>query len=145
MSVAYCLTITSYTDTNKPEKIIMTPNLPTKILKSLGKSILISYLLTGLLLIILALLLYQFGLSEKIVSICILCVYVVASFFSGFLSGKQLQSRKFLWGCLSGIFYFLLLVLLSLAFPPGHRAPLTHVLTVYVIWMASGTLIGVLA
>ena len=123
----------------------MTPNLPIRILKSLGKSILISYLLTGLLLLILALLLYRFGLSENTVSICILCVYVIASFLAGFLSGKRMQSRKFLWGCLSGIFYFLILVLLSLAFPPANRAALTNVLTVYVICMASGTIGGMLA
>ena len=47
------------------------------------KSLLFSYILTGALLALLAFLLYRFGLGERVVSIAIIAIYVVATFFSG--------------------------------------------------------------
>ena len=78
------------------------------------KSLLFSYILTGGLLLLLALLLYKVGLSQKVVSICIIVIYVLATFFAGFITCKKLKSRKFLWGALMGLAYFLILVVVSL-------------------------------
>ncbi len=78
------------------------------------KSLLFSYILTGGLLLLLALLLYKAGLSQKIVSVCIILIYVIATFFAGFITGKKLQNRKFLWGALMGVVYFVVLVVISL-------------------------------
>lgn len=79
------------------------------------KSLLFSYILTGGLLLLLALVLYKAGLSQKAVSICIIVIYVLATFFAGFVTGKKLKSRKFLWGALMGLLYFLVLAAVSLA------------------------------
>lgn len=81
---------------------------------SLLKCLLFSYILTGGLLLLLALLLYRFSLSEKIVSISIIVIYVAATFFAGFAAGKKMQNRKFIWGLLEGSAYFLVLVMVSL-------------------------------
>ena len=62
-------------------------NLSTRITFIL-KCLLISYLLTTGLLLLLALLLYRFGLSEKVVSICIIGIYIIVTFLAGFLNGK---------------------------------------------------------
>lgn len=78
------------------------------------KSLLFSYILTGGLLLLLALLLYKAGLSQKVVSVCIILIYVLATFFAGFITGKKLQNRKFLWGALMGALYFLALAVISL-------------------------------
>lgn len=78
------------------------------------KCLLFSYILTGGLLLILALLLYRFGLSEKIVSIGIILIYIGATFFAGFVMGKKMRNRKFLWGLLLGSAYFMVLVMVSL-------------------------------
>lgn len=78
------------------------------------KSLLISYLLTAGLLLLLALLLYKFSLTEKIVSLCITGIYILVTFLAGFLAGKKEGSRKFLWGLLMGCLYFLILTVVSL-------------------------------
>ncbi len=78
------------------------------------KSLLFSYILTGGLLLLLALLLYKAGLSQKVVSVCIILIYVIATFFAGFITGKKLKNRKFLWGALMGTLYFVVLVVISL-------------------------------
>ena len=73
------------------------------------KSLLFSYILTGALLALLAFLLYWFGLGERVVSIAIIAIYVVATFFSGFVAGKRMESRRFFWGLLMGSLYFAVL------------------------------------
>ena len=66
------------------------------------KCLLFSYIITGLLLMLLALLLYKFRLTEQVVSAGIILIYVAASFFSGFVTGKKRKEKKFLWGLLMG-------------------------------------------
>lgn len=106
------------------------------------KSLLFSYILTGGLLLLLALLLYKVGLSQKVVSICIIAIYVLATFFAGFITGKKLKSRKFLWGALMGVAYFLVLVVVSLAVnrQPGVLAD--SLLTTLVLCGGGGMLGG---
>ena len=83
------------------------------------KCLLFSYVLTVGLLLLLALFLYRFQLQEKTVTIGIIVIYVVSSFFAGFLSGKRMGSRKFLWGLFAGVLYFTVLVLVSLIVDHG--------------------------
>ncbi|GFH96219.1 hypothetical protein IMSAGC003_02774 [Lachnospiraceae bacterium] len=109
------------------------------------KSLLFSYILTGGLLLLLALLLYKVGLSQKVVSICIIVIYVLATFFAGFITGKKLKNRKFLWGALMGLAYFLILVVVSLIVnrQPGVLA--NSLLTTLVLCGGGGMLGGMLS
>ena len=77
------------------------------------KSLLFSYILTGVLLALLSFLLYKLGLSEKVVAAAIIVIYVGATFFAGFMAGKRMRNRKFLWGLLEGAAYFLVLAVIS--------------------------------
>lgn len=78
------------------------------------KALLCAYVVTGLLLLVLALLLYKAGLSEENVNAGILLIYVISTFSGGFVIGKLTGARKFLWGLLAGMLYFVLLLLISL-------------------------------
>lgn len=78
------------------------------------KILLFSYILTGAFLALLAFLLYKVGLTENIVSIAIIAIYVLATFFAGFVVGKKLKNRKYLWGLLMGSAYFLVLAGVSM-------------------------------
>lgn len=109
------------------------------------KTLLFSYILTGVLLALLAFLLYKVGLTEKIVSIVIIVIYVAATFFAGFTAGKKLKNRKFLWGLLMGSAYFLVLAGISLVFgePAGQLG--NSVVTTLVLCAAGGMLGGMLS
>ncbi|MCM1542398.1 MAG: TIGR04086 family membrane protein [Blautia sp.] len=109
------------------------------------KTLLFSYILTGVFLALLAFLLYRMGLTEKIVSIAIIVIYVAATFFGGFMAGKKLQSRKFLWGLLMGSAYFLVLAGISMVVgePAGHLGDST--ITTLVLCAAGGMLGGMLS
>ena len=109
------------------------------------KCLLISYLMTTGFLLLLALMLYRFGLSEKIVSICIIAIYIIVTFLAGFLAGKREGSRKFLWGLLMGSMYFLILIIVSLVINRGLTGLSGNFVTVLVLCAGSGMLGGMVS
>lgn len=109
------------------------------------KSLLFSYILTAACLLLLAFLLYKLGLTEKIVSIAIIAIYVIATFFAGFVTGKKMQNRKFLWGLLMGGLYFLVLLVVSLLANGNVGAIGNSFLTTMVLCAAGGMLGGMLS
>ena len=77
------------------------------------KALLCAYIITGILLLVLALLLYKLGLSEENVNAGIILIYVISTFAGGFVMGKLSGTRRFLWGLIVGVIYFALLILIS--------------------------------
>ena len=69
------------------------------------KSLLASYIVTGILLLVLTFFMYKFELNEKIVSAAIVGIYVVSTLT---------KSKRYLWGMVLGIIYFVLLLLITL-------------------------------
>lgn len=109
------------------------------------KCLLFSYILTIGLLLLLALFLYRFHLSERTVSISIIMIYVIATFFAGFLSGKKMKSKKFLWGLFSGTLYFLILFLVSVILDKGEASLSGNLITVFLLCTGGGTLGGMVS
>ena len=79
------------------------------------KALLVSYIVTGIFLLILALLLYKFNLDEPKVTMGILVTYVLSTFAGGLLLGKFVGERRFFWGLVLGCVYFALLLGVSVA------------------------------
>ena len=109
------------------------------------KALLASYLLTGGLLLLLAGLLYRFRLDEGKVQIGIILIYILSCFAGGFLAGKMMKSRKFLWGVLLGLLYFLVMTLVSLAVNRTLQDGTTSFLTTFLLCMGGGMLGGMCA
>ena len=78
------------------------------------KSLLASYIVTGILLLVLTFFMYKFELNEKIVSAAIVGIYVVSTLIGGMFIGKLTKSKRYLWGMVLGIIYFVLLLLITL-------------------------------
>ena len=68
----------------------------------LVKALLCAYAVTGILLLILAFLLYKAGLSEENVNAGILLVYVISTFSGGFVIGKLSGAGNSCGGCFPG-------------------------------------------
>ena len=62
------------------------------------KMLLVAYLVTGLLLLILAFLLCKFQLNENQIHLGILVTYILSCFVGSFALGKSIRQRCFLWG-----------------------------------------------
>ena len=103
------------------------------------------YVITGLLLVILAALLGKLELSDAAVSIGIIATYIVSCFAGGFLIGKKKKKKKYLWGLCVGTFYFIVLLLGNLAVNRGLDGQLVHMLTTAVLCILSGVAGGMLS
>ena len=109
------------------------------------KALLASYIVTGLLLLVLALLLYKLRLSESAVNVGIIAVYVVSCFLGGFLEGKMMKTRKFLWGSVCGLLYFTIRAVISLAVNQSFSGGSSHFVTTLALCLAGGTLGGMVS
>ena len=83
------------------------------LVSSVVKTLLVSYGITAGFLLLFSVLLYKFRISEEMVTGGIVGIYILSNFAGGFLLGKRMKTRKFLWGILSGFLYFLLMVLIT--------------------------------
>lgn len=104
-----------------------------------------SYVITFLGILVLALLLLMFQITENHVDIGILIIYILAGLTAGFIVGKRTGNRKFLWGTISGAAYFLILFLLSAATGQDVSHLGSDLTTTLLICIGSGTLGGMLS
>lgn len=109
------------------------------------KCLLFSYIMTAILLAVLAFLLYKLGLGEKLVAGAIIVIYVAATLFGGFLAGKKIRNRRFLWGLLVGSAYFLILTAVSLCLGQGSIQAGNSFFTTLVLCAGGGMLGGMLS
>lgn len=109
------------------------------------KALLASYIVTGILLFIVTFFLYKFEWDEQMVTAGIIAIYVLSTFVGGFILGKLKGTRKFLWGLIMGILYFLLLFLISFGVYRSFDGNGTNVLTTLLLCMGGGMLGGMIA
>lgn len=109
------------------------------------KTLLFSYILTAVLLMLLAFLLYKLGLNEKIVSIAIIVIYVAATLFGGFVTGKRMGNRRFFWGLMMGAAYFVILAAVSLCVGKGGIQIGNSFFTTLILCAGGGMLGGMLS
>lgn len=107
-------------------------------LRRLTRSLIVSFLLSLLMMVGLTFLLYRFRLGESQITVGIYAVYAVSCLIGGFLAGKSMKNRRFLWGLLSGVLYFLFLATLSALQEAGITAKPSDLLLVLGICAASG-------
>ena len=109
------------------------------------KALLCAYIVTGIMLLILTILLYKAGLSEENVNAGIILTYVISTFAGGFVMGKLTGTKKFLWGLLLGVLYFVLLLLISLGVYHTLQAEITNLLTTFLLCAGGGMLGGIVS
>lgn len=77
------------------------------------KALIASYIAMGILLLILTLVLYKFKISNSQIYIGVVITYLLSNFFGGFVIGKIANKRKFIWGAVLGICFFIVLAIIS--------------------------------
>ncbi|MDO5136041.1 MAG: TIGR04086 family membrane protein [Eubacteriales bacterium] len=114
-------------------------------IRAVLKSLLFAYSITGLLLLLLAFLLFQFDLGEKPVELGILAAYIFSCLMGGFMVGKLVRRDRYLWGLGVGLFYFLLLAFVSFVVQGKWDMSLGHAVTTLFMCLGGGTLGGMLS
>lgn len=109
------------------------------------KSLLVSYILTGVLLLLLAVALYKLELNEKAVSAAIVAIYIVSTLIGGIIVGKFARVRRYLWGLGLGIGYFALLLLITLGVYRTLNGDAANLVTTFVLCAGGGMAGGMLS
>lgn len=113
--------------------------------KAVLKSLLMAYAATGILLLILALLLFRFDLGTSAIAAGVIVIYVLACLLGGFAAGKMMRKDKYLWGVLVGLAYYLLLVTVSFVAQGKWDMTIQHAVTTFFMCLGGGALGGMLA
>lgn len=115
------------------------------LMRNIAKGLLFSYLVTAVLLLVIALLLWKWNIGGKVIGGGIIAIYVLSSLIGGLYLGKKQRERKFLWGILMGVLYVVILLFAS-AFTNG-MADIWGKETIFavIICILSGMLGGMVA
>jgi len=87
----------------------------------------------------------NFELSGSVISGIINVTYIVSTFMGGFFVGKKTEHRKFIWGLVVGVFYFIILMLVSLLMNRVGPLPIGSLITVFIITGLGGMLGGMIS
>lgn len=109
------------------------------------KSLLASYMMTGILLLGLAMALYKLELNEKSVSAAIVAIYVISTVVGGIIIGKLARVRRFLWGLGLGIGYFALILLITLGVYRTLNGSGVNLMTTLILCAGGGMTGGMLS
>ena len=109
------------------------------------KALLAAYVVTGILLIILALALYKFELNEGAVTAGVTAVYLISTFTGGLVVGKLAKVRRFLWGIVLGILYFALLLLVTVGIYRTFHGRSTEILVTFALCAGGGMAGGMIS
>lgn len=109
------------------------------------KSLLISYVMTGVFLFALALAVFRLNLGQIAATIGILMIYVAVCFIGSFLSGKRVRKKKSYNGFWIGLGYFVILFGVSCFTSRKIGMTPQHALTTLIMCTGGGMLGGILS
>jgi putative membrane protein (TIGR04086 family) len=109
------------------------------------RGLIFSYVVTGVLLGILAFLVFRFQLAESVTDLAIVAIYVIVTFSGAFLIGKRVQQKKFLWGLLLGLLYILIISVVAILLGQMFQVTDTANLTTVALCVGGGVLGGMLS
>ena len=118
--------------------------LSTERLVALLKCLMAAYLITGVLLLLVAGLLYKFSLGEKVIDISIIVIYCISSLLAGLFFSKGASSRRFIWGMFVGAAYFAVICAVSAVVEPDFAPISNSSITTLLICLGSGMLGGMM-
>lgn len=106
------------------------------------KFLCISFVVTMLVLVILAFMLWKVQISERIVNGGIIFSYIFSCFLGGMMFAGRKQSKRFLWGGVLGLCYFFVVVVVSMAINRQLFTAIPGMLTVFFLCVLGGMLGG---
>lgn len=68
---------------------------------------------TFVMIFLLALVIFKFHINDSVINNCIIAIYFLANFIGGMIIGKVKKEKKFLWGFITGLTYFIILSIAS--------------------------------
>lgn len=108
------------------------------------KGVLAAFLLSAVILIILAFLMYRFDVAESVVRGGIIAAYVFSCFIGGMVISKGKKGRKYLWGILAGALYYAIILIISMIVNKRMFINIPGIVSTGVLCLLGGMLGGML-
>jgi putative membrane protein (TIGR04086 family) len=112
---------------------------------ALLKCLIAAYIISALLLLIVAFLLYKADIGEGFVTVCIILIYCISSLFAGFIFAKRAVCRRFVWGLIAGAAYFVIICVVSAFLEPEFSMLSISGITTLFICTGSGMVGGIIS
>lgn len=120
-----------------------TSEIITKILPVV-KVFLLQIVMSFLFILLISFILLKTRLSDDKIIIGVGITYAVVNFIGGFLLGRIKESKRYIWGLIAGVLYFVCLLIVSL-FIKGTNTEGMQVMAVFAICSLSGMAGGMLS
>lgn len=112
---------------------------------ALLRGVLFSYIVTAFILMLLSFLMLKMDLSGAIIGGGVTFAYILSTFVGGFFVGKKLEQKKFLWGLLMGLVYFIIVLVVCVAMHRVSPLPVGNLFTTFIICSLGGMLGGMVS
>lgn len=116
-----------------------------KITAAILKETLIQMLVSVVLIAIAAFVVLKMSPSDAVIKVIVLAIYAVSAFVGGFLMGKVMDRRKFLWGLVAGAMYITVILLVAFVVKGNFNAGMVGVTSGVIASLAGGTIGGMLS
>lgn len=109
------------------------------------KALLASYVVSGIILLLLAFVMYKLEPPSMFVDVGIIFAYIFSAFVGGMIMGKCAQEKRYLWGILMGVLFFLVIFLLSFVMNKAVFGQVGSTVTVFLMCSLGGMLGGMVS
>lgn len=116
-------------------------SLPVAYVENVFASIVLSIVL----LLFVAFLLYKTNLSSTALSVLLVLIYILTNFVGGLRMGKAVEKRQFLWGLLVGLGYFAIFFVASFVGNQFFMGDIGRTVLVFFLCSFSGMFGGMLS
>ena len=114
-------------------------------LRELIKTVMISYIITGIMLFVFAVILYKLELSVSKIKTGVIIVYVTVNMVGGFIIGRKKGVKKYMWGGICGFIYFMILFTVSLIVSKSVGQNTSGVLPAFAACIGGGMIGGMIS
>lgn len=109
------------------------------------KEILLEMMISAVLLACVSFVVLRMTPGVAVTKALILGIYGVSTFVGGYIIGKVMTKKKFIWGAISGIVYFAIIAVVAFIVKGGIDAGTVGIISGFVVSVAAGTAGGMIS
>jgi putative membrane protein (TIGR04086 family) len=111
----------------------------------LVQGLMLSYMMTGIFLLIFSFLLYKMSWGEKAAQIGIVITYIVSTVVGGYYVGKKVETKRLIFGLIFGFLYFGIIAAVSFILYPKQAIFSGNFMTILGMCIGGGMLGSILS
>ena len=116
-----------------------------RIIVTFLKETLIEMIVSAVLLTAVSFIVLRMTPSFAVTRVLILGIYGISTFIGGYIMGKVMTRKKFIWGAVSGIIYFMIIAIIALVVKGGIDTGTVGIISGFIVSVAAGTLGGMIS